>query len=105
MIESNVVINLTNDLVYQDSSVVSKALLKKPSGNITVFAFDKGELLSPHSAPFDALVHVIDGTAEITIGGDVHNLSAGEVIIMPANITHGVKAIERFKMMLVMLKN
>lgn len=105
MIESSKKIDLLNDTDYQDNSIVSKALLKKPSGNITFFAFDKGEQLSPHSAPFDALVHVIDGTAEIMIGEDFHNLNAGEVIIMPANITHAVKANERFKMMLVMLKS
>jgi quercetin dioxygenase-like cupin family protein len=105
MVESNVKMNLLNDTEYQANSVVSKALLKKPSGNITVFAFDKGEQLSPHSAPFDALVHIIDGSTEITIGDDVHNLSAGEVIIMPAGITHGLKAIERFKMLLIMLKS
>lgn len=105
MIESSKKIDLLNDTDYQDNSIVSKALLKKPSGNITFFAFDEGEQLSPHSAPFDALVHVIDGTAEIMIGEDFHNLNAGEVIIMPANITHAVKANERFKMMLVMLKS
>jgi quercetin dioxygenase-like cupin family protein len=105
MVESNVKINLITGTEYQDGSVVSKALLKKPSGNITFFAFDKGEQLSPHSAPFDAMVHVIDGTAEIMIGEEFHNLSAGEVIVMPANITHAVKANERFKMMLIMLKS
>lgn len=105
MSESNVIINLFNDTEYQSNSIVSKAIVKKPSGNVTFFAFDKGEFLSPHSAPFDALVHVVEGTAEIMIGENFYELNSGEVIIMPAGITHAVKAKERFKMMLVMLKS
>ncbi|MBX3044032.1 MAG: cupin domain-containing protein [Candidatus Kapabacteria bacterium] len=105
MLESNKKVNLHNDIEYQTGSVVSSAFLKKPSGNITFFAFDKGEQLSPHSAPFDALVHVIEGQAEIMIGEDFHSLNSGEIIIMPAGITHAVKATEKFKMMLVMLKS
>jgi quercetin dioxygenase-like cupin family protein len=105
MIESNQKHNILVDTEYQEKSVVSKVILKKPSGNVTVFAFDKGESLSPHSAPFDALVQVIDGTGEITIGEDVHILNPGEVVVMPAGIIHGVKAVEKFKMVLTMLKS
>jgi quercetin dioxygenase-like cupin family protein len=105
MLETSVKFNLMNDSEYQNGSVVSKVLLKKTSGNVTLFAFDKGEQLSPHSAPFDALVQVLDGTAEIMIGDKIHELFAGEIIIMPANIIHAVKAKEKFKMMLTMLKS
>ncbi len=97
--------NLTSLAEYQTGSVVSKALLAKKSGNITLFAFDKGEGLSEHTAPFDAYVQILDGTADITISGNVHNLSAGEMIIMPANEPHSLKAMEAFKMLLVMIKS
>ena len=89
---------------YQDGSVVSKEILNKPTGTITLFAFDKGQGLSEHTAPFDALVYVFDGKAEINIAGKQHNLKAGETIIMPANKPHSLKALERFKMLLVMIK-
>lgn len=89
---------------YQDGSVVSKELIKKEKGTVTLFAFDKGQGLSEHTAPFDALVYIIDGKAEITISGNAHSLAAGETIIMPANKPHSLKAIERFKMLLVMIK-
>lgn len=89
---------------YQDGSVVSRQLVKGRAGNVTLFAFDEGEGLSEHSAPFDALVHVIDGEAEITIAGEVFNLKTGELIIMPANRPHALKAVKRFKMMLAMIK-
>lgn len=105
MIETNKTLNLMTDVEYQSGSIVSTVLVKKPTGNVTFFAFDKGEMLSPHSAPFDALVHVVEGTAEITIGDDVHILHANDIIVMPAGIVHGVKAEEKFKMMLVMLKS
>jgi len=95
---------LADAVNYSKQSVVSKAVLKKQTGNVTLFAFDKGEGLSEHTAPFDAMVQVIDGLAEITIGGQPHILKEGESIIMPANITHALKAIERFKMMLIMIK-
>jgi len=91
-------------VTYSTQAVVSKAILKKETGNVTLFAFEKGEGLSEHTAPFDAMVHVLDGTVEIKIGGQPHVLKAGEAIIMPANITHALKAIERFKMMLIMIK-
>ncbi len=89
---------------YQDGSVVSKEVIKKEKGTVSVFAFDKGEGLSEHTAPFDALVYILDGQVEIHIAGKAHLLKAGQVIIMPANKPHSLKAIERFKMLLVMIK-
>ena len=89
---------------YQDDAVVSKEIIKKKEGTVTVFAFDKGQGLSEHTAPFDALVYVVDGKVEITIAGKPLELKAGEMIIMPANKTHALKAVEQFKMMLVMIK-
>ena len=90
---------------YADHSVVSKTIIKKPTGNITLFAFDKGEGLAEHSTPHEALVQVLDGKVEIAIGGIRNNLQAGQYIILPANIPHALKAIEKFKMMLTMIKN
>jgi len=89
---------------YADKAVVSKHVLKKDSGNITLFAFDKGEGLSEHTTPFDALVLVVDGSAEIIIDGESTILGASESIIMPANIPHALKALDRFKMVLTMIK-
>lgn len=97
--------NTLNSLTeYQDSSVVSKTLIKKEKGTVTLFAFSKGEGLSEHTAPFDALVYVSDGTAKITISEIDHEVSAGEMIIMPANEPHALKAVTHFKMMLVMIR-
>lgn len=96
--------NLKELLNYQDGSIVSNVLLKKSTGNITIFAFDKGEGLSEHTAPFDAFLHVLDGEAEITISGNKYSLSSDEAIIMPAKEPHSVLALTRFKMMLVMIK-
>ena len=94
-----------NSLVdYQEGSVVSKEIIKKDKGMVTLFAFDKGQGLSEHTAPFDALVYIFDGQAEINISGKQYNLKAGETIIMPANNPHSLKAIDRFKMLLVMIK-
>jgi len=95
---------VAESVTYSAQAVVSKAVLKKETGNVTLFAFEKGEGLSEHTAPFDAMVHILDGIAEIKIGGNPHVLKAGEAIIMPANIPHALKAIERFKMMLIMIK-
>jgi len=89
---------------YADNSVVSKTLLKKETGNITLFAFDKGQGLSEHTAPFDAVVHILDGQAEITIGGQPNIVSAGKLLIMPANVPHALQAFEKFKMLLIMIK-
>ncbi len=96
--------SLVNLVDYQDGSVVSKEVIKKEKGTVTLFAFDKGQGLSEHTAPFDALVYIIDGKAEITIAGKPHNLKAGEATIMPENKPHSLKAVERFKMFLVMIK-
>ncbi|MBU2555282.1 MAG: cupin domain-containing protein, partial [Bacteroidetes bacterium] len=85
-------------------AVVSKHIIKKETGNISLFAFDKGEGLSEHTAPFDAVVHVIDGEADIIIDGKSNLLHAGETIIMPANLPHALIAIERFKMVLTMIR-
>ena len=90
---------------YQEGAVVSREILKKGSGTVTVFAFEAGQGLSEHTAPFDAMVHVLDGEAEITIAGTARTLSAGELIIMPANKPHALKADKRFKMMLIMIRS
>lgn len=93
------------DLIeYNDNAVVSKTLINKPTGTVTLFAFDKGEGLSEHTAPFDAMVTILDGTVEITISGHPYRLSKGEMIIMPANKPHALKAIEPYKMLLIMIK-
>ncbi len=97
--------NLTELLDYQSNSVVSRVLLKKSTGTITVFAFDEGEGLSEHTAPFDAYVQILDGEAEIIISSKPVILKCGEMIIMPANEPHSVKAISRFKMLLVMIRS
>ncbi|MFA5255795.1 MAG: cupin domain-containing protein [Candidatus Omnitrophota bacterium] len=89
---------------YQDGSVVSKEIIKKESGTVTLFAFDKGQGLSEHTAPFDALVNVLDGQAQVRISGEPYIVKEGELIIMPANRPHSVQAIERFKMLLVLIK-
>ena len=93
------------DLVgYQDDAIVSKTLLKGESGSVSVFAFDRGQELSEHTVPFDALVYVCDGEAEIRISGAAHRVREGEAILMPANQPHAVQAAGRFKMLLAMVK-
>lgn len=93
------------DLVdYQEAAVVSKQIIKKDTGNVTLFAFDEGQGLSEHTAPFDALVYVFDGEAEVFIDKKPSLVKSGNIIIMPANKPHSLKAIKRFKMMLVMVK-
>ncbi|MEE9913081.1 MAG: cupin domain-containing protein [Deltaproteobacteria bacterium] len=89
---------------YQEHSVVSREIIRKPAGTITVFAFDQGEGLSEHTAPFDAVVYILEGEAEIRIDGQPHAVKAGEMIIMPANKPHALKAVTRYKMLLVMIK-
>lgn len=96
--------NFVTEVDYSNGGIVSKNVLKRPTGNISLFAFDKGEGLSEHTAPFDAMVQIIEGKARIVIGGNPHDLVAGETIIMPANITHALQATERFKMVLTMIK-
>ena len=89
---------------YQNGTVVSRTIIDRMTGTVTLFAFDKGQGLSEHTAPFDALVHILDGEAIITISGKDHQLKAGEGIIMPADEPHALKAEEKFKMMLVMIR-
>jgi quercetin dioxygenase-like cupin family protein len=89
---------------YQPGSVVSRQIVKREKGNVTLFAFDAGQELSEHTAPYDALVHVIDGEVEITIAGKQVRAKAGEMVIMPANQPHALKAITRFKMLLTMIR-
>jgi len=95
-----------NDLVaYNDGSVVSKTLIDKKVGTVTLFSFDAGQGLSEHTVPYDAFVQVVDGEAEVTIAGTPHAVSAGQFIIMPANQPHSLKAVQRFKMLLVMIRS
>jgi quercetin dioxygenase-like cupin family protein len=89
---------------YQEGSVVSKTLLDKGIGTITLFAFDEGQGLSEHTAPFDAFVQIVDGESEITIAGVKHTVGKGQFIIMPANQPHSLKAVRKFKMLLVMIR-
>ena len=97
--------NLVESVEYQAESVVSKTLVKKTTGTVTLFAFAEGQGLSEHTTPYDALVQVLDGKAEIIIGGTAHNVGAGEAILMPADVPHALKANERFKMLLTMIKS
>ena len=89
---------------YQSGAVVSRTILKKDAGSVTLFAFDRGQGLSEHSVPHDALVLVVEGRAQITVGGALHELAAGDTILMPATVPHAVQAVERFKMALIMLR-
>ena len=90
---------------YQDDSIVSRTVIDKQTGNCALFAFDSGQGLSEHTAPFDALVFILDGEAEVTISGKPFSLEEGDMIIMPANEPHALKATKKFKMMLVMIKS
>ncbi|MDD5652905.1 MAG: cupin domain-containing protein [Candidatus Omnitrophica bacterium] len=92
-------------LKYQADAIVSQEIVKKDTGTVTLFAFDKGQGLSEHTAPFDALVYIADGRAEIKISGKPSIVKKGEMIIMPANKPHALKAVQKFKMLLVMLKS
>ena len=98
------VLNVNALAEYQTGSIVSRQVTKAEAGNVTFFAFDEGQELSEHAAPFDALVHILDGEAEIRISGKPYLLKAGEAIIMPANDPHAVKAIRKFKMLLTMIR-
>ena len=97
-------INLAGLVSYQEGSIVSREIIKKPTGTVTVFAFDKGQGLSEHTAPFDAMVHILDGTASVRIGKGSFEVKAGEAIVMPANKPHALRAKEKFKMLLIMVK-
>ncbi len=102
--ENPEILDLETLLDYQEGSVVSRMLMNKKIGTVTLFSFDKGEGLSEHTAPFDALAYIIDGKAEIIISKKVYILEKGQMITMPANDPHALKALERFKMMLIMVK-
>ena len=90
---------------YQDGAVVSREIIKKATGSVTLFAFDEGQGLSEHTAPFDALAQVVEGEAEIIISGQPHRLQGGEMILMPAGQPHALKALKRFKMILTMIRS
>ena len=104
MAEANVQV-LAELVGYQDGSVVSRKVLGKKKGNVTLFAFDEGEGLTEHASPYEALVVVLDGTARVTVGGERHTVRAGETITLPATVPHALQAEERFKMMLVMIRD
>ena len=101
---SSEVKSLLELLQYQDGSIVSRVLLKNNGGTVTLFAFDHGEGLSEHTAPFEALVFIVDGEAEVEIAGKAYSVKEGETITLPANIPHAVKAATRFKIMLTMIR-
>ncbi len=98
------VMNFNDKVEYSTEGIVSKRVIQKEKGNITLFAFDQGQKLSEHSAPFDAMVQVLEGKAEIMINRVPYEVNAGQAIIMPANIPHAVNAVEKFKMLLTMIK-
>ena len=99
-----VAFNAAGRVAYIDGGVVSKTLIKKDTGSVTLFAFEAGQGLSEHTAPFDALVQILDGEARITIGGEPQTVNAGEILIMPANVPHALQAEKAFKMLLVMIR-
>jgi len=99
------VMNMKDLVAYQEGAIVSKEIIKKATGTVTIFAFDQDQGLSEHTAPFDAMVQIVDGEAEIIISGEPHHVQAGEILIMPAGQPHALKALKKFKMMLVMVKS
>ncbi len=99
------VLDLVRLVSYAEGSIVSRTLVEDKAGTITLFAFDEGQSLSEHSAPFDALVQVLDGEGEFTVGGKASSVGARQALLMPANVPHAVKAAERFKMLLTMLRS
>ncbi|MGD9675248.1 MAG: cupin domain-containing protein [Candidatus Bipolaricaulia bacterium] len=98
------VVELAGLVEYQEGAVVSRTLIEREVGTVTLFAFDAGQALSEHTAPFDALVHVLDGEADVVLGGTPHGVKEGQAILMPAHVPHAVKARQRFKMLLVMIR-
>ena len=98
------ILKITDLATYQEGAIVSRQITKEEAGNVTLFAFDQGQELSEHTAPFDALVHLLDGEAEIRISGRSYILMAGDAIIMPANEPHAVRAMKKFKMLLTMIR-
>ena len=103
-IKKGVVLNLASLVEYSEGGVISKQLIKSPAGNVTLFSFDKGEGLSEHRAPFDAIVQVLEGVVDIVLDGKAFTLKEGESIIFPANAPHALTAVEKFKMLLTMMK-
>lgn len=99
------VLGLKELVNYQPGSVVSREIIRKGTGTVTLFAFDEGQELSEHTAPFDALVYIVNGDAEITISSQVHRVSEGEMLVLPAGQPHALRAVHRFKMMLVMIRS
>ena len=95
---------LIDAVEYQKGSIVSRQIIKKANGNITLFAFEKDESLTEHASPYEAVVYMVDGEMEITIGGKPYNVKAGEIIVMPPNVPHGLKATVKSKMLLTMIK-
>lgn len=104
-VAGSTVLNVGGLISYQDGAVVSREIIKKPTGNVSLFAFDEGEGLTEHTSPFDALAHILEGVAEITISGQPHQVQTGEMILMPANQPHALKALKRYKMMLIMIRS
>jgi quercetin dioxygenase-like cupin family protein len=98
------VLELSEMATFQDGAIVSRAILKADAGNVTLFAFDAGQELSPHTAPYDALAHILEGEAEIKVAEQVFAVKTGQVIILPADVPHAVKAAQRFKMLLTMIR-
>jgi quercetin dioxygenase-like cupin family protein len=97
--------SLMNLVNYQPGSIVSRQIVKKEKGNVTLFAFDEGQALSEHTAPYDALVYVLEGESEVTISGKPYVVKSGEIILMPADQPHAVKALKQFKMVLTMIRS
>jgi quercetin dioxygenase-like cupin family protein len=98
------ILRLAEMVGYQEGSVVSRQITKADAGNVTLFAFDKDQGLSEHTAPYDALAHILEGEAEVTISGQPYRLNAGDAVIMPADEPHALKAIQKFKMLLTMIR-
>lgn len=98
------ILDLKEMVNYQDAAVVSRQITKAEAGNVTLFAFDKDQGLSEHTAPFDALVHILEGEAQVSISGKLFELKAGDAIIMPADEPHALKAVQKFKMLLTMIR-
>jgi len=97
-------LHLAQEVAYAEGAIVSKTLLDKKTGTLTLFAFDAGQGLSEHTSPYDATVHVLDGEATLHIGGETVQVPAGQMVIMPANVPHDVRAEQRFKMLLIMIR-
>ncbi len=105
MMPANEVFDIAGMVDYAEGSIVSRTLIESKAGTVTLFAFDAGQSLSEHTAPFDALILILDGEGEFTVGGKAHRVATGKVLLMPADIPHAVKAEEPFKMLLTMLRS